>query len=169
MGQCKRCGGGDKFCYSWAHARHKSAVPSETITICTLLPLCNDICYGLACSNQEISNSVPVKFWDYIKWYKGVKNQAFWSKMEVQSGLFLYSRIWRDKVCFCAPPGYAPLSSSLYSSPYLSLGHLDPPTLSQHPLYDSHKGQYLTSYKSGWVSVLVLFFPVVINMTEKYF
>ncbi|TNM96685.1 hypothetical protein fugu_014841 [Takifugu bimaculatus] len=38
-----------------------------------------------------------------------------------------------------AHDGYAPLSSSLYSSPYLSLGHLDPPTLSQHPLYDSHK------------------------------
>uniref|UniRef100_H3CNG8 Trinucleotide repeat containing 18 n=1 Tax=Tetraodon nigroviridis TaxID=99883 RepID=H3CNG8_TETNG len=39
---------------------------------------------------------------------------------------------------------YPPLPSSLYSSPYLSLGHLDPPTLSQHPLYDSHKeGFYL--------------------------
>lgn len=39
--------------------------------------------------------------------------------------------------------GYPPLPSSLYSSPYLSLGHLEPPSLSQHPLYDSHKGQSL--------------------------
>ncbi|KAG7239429.1 hypothetical protein INR49_028900 [Caranx melampygus] len=36
--------------------------------------------------------------------------------------------------------GYPPLPSSLYSNPYLSLGHLEPPSLSQHPLYDSHKG-----------------------------
>lgn len=43
-----------------------------------------------------------------------------------------------------AHEGYPPLPSSLYSSPYLSLGHLDPPSLSQHPLYDSHKdGFYL--------------------------
>ncbi|KAM8845546.1 trinucleotide repeat-containing gene 18 protein isoform 1-T2 [Spinachia spinachia] len=37
---------------------------------------------------------------------------------------------------------YPALPSSLY--PYLSLGHLEPPPLSQHPLYDSHKeGFYL--------------------------
>lgn len=43
-----------------------------------------------------------------------------------------------------AHEGYPPLPSSLYSSPYLSLGHLDPPSLSQHALYDSHKeGFYL--------------------------
>ncbi|KAJ3600596.1 hypothetical protein NHX12_031576 [Muraenolepis orangiensis] len=36
---------------------------------------------------------------------------------------------------------YSPLPSGLYPSPYL---HLDPPALSQHPLYDSHKeGFYL--------------------------
>lgn len=47
------------------------------------------------------------------------------------------------------PAGYPPLPSSLYSSPYLSLGHLDPPPLSQHPLYDSHKGQSLPSTAGG--------------------
>ncbi|KAF6720104.1 Trinucleotide repeat-containing gene 18 protein [Oryzias melastigma] len=41
-----------------------------------------------------------------------------------------------------AHEGYPPLPSSLYSSPYLSLGHLEPPSLSQHPLYDSHKDAY---------------------------
>lgn len=46
-----------------------------------------------------------------------------------------------------AHDGYPPLPSSLYSSPYLGhLGHLEPPSLSQHPLYDSHKeGYYLPS------------------------
>ncbi|KAL6103290.1 tnrc18 [Pungitius sinensis] len=41
-----------------------------------------------------------------------------------------------------AHEAYPALPSSLY--PYLSLGHLEPPPLSQHPLYDSHKeGFYL--------------------------
>lgn len=47
-----------------------------------------------------------------------------------------------QSLVLCRPPGYPPLPSSLYSSPYMSLGHLDPPSLSQH-LYDSHKGQSL--------------------------
>ncbi|KAK1876912.1 Trinucleotide repeat-containing 18 protein [Dissostichus eleginoides] len=44
-----------------------------------------------------------------------------------------------------AHEGYPPIPSSLYSSPYhLSLGHLDPSSLPQHHLYDSHKeGFYL--------------------------
>lgn len=71
-----------------------------------------------------------------------------WTVAKVQSDLRVYSRIWHHEVRFCAPPGYPPLPSSLYSSPYLSLGHLDPPTLSQHPLYDSHKGQSLASCKT---------------------
>uniref|UniRef100_A0A1A8VAS8 Trinucleotide repeat containing 18 n=1 Tax=Nothobranchius furzeri TaxID=105023 RepID=A0A1A8VAS8_NOTFU len=41
-----------------------------------------------------------------------------------------------------AHEGYPPLPSSLYSSPYLSLGHLETSSLSQHPLYDPHKDGY---------------------------
>ncbi|XP_030206072.1 trinucleotide repeat-containing gene 18 protein, partial [Gadus morhua] len=42
--------------------------------------------------------------------------------------------------------GLSALPSSLYPAHYLSLGHLDGPALTQHPLYDSHKeGFYLPS------------------------
>ncbi|XP_037544799.1 trinucleotide repeat-containing gene 18 protein [Nematolebias whitei] len=41
-----------------------------------------------------------------------------------------------------AHEGYPPLPSSLYSSPYLSLGHMEPSSLPQHPLYDPHKDGY---------------------------
>ncbi|XP_010778099.1 trinucleotide repeat-containing gene 18 protein-like [Notothenia coriiceps] len=46
------------------------------------------------------------------------------------------AQLWASK----AHEGYPPIPSSLYSSPYhLSLGHLDPSSLPQHHLYDSHK------------------------------
>lgn len=69
--------------------------------------------------------------------------------------------------------GYPPLPSSLYSSPYLGhLGHLEPPSLSQHPLYDSHKGQYLsptTFTKTSCLNLLYIFCLILWYISSSRF
>lgn len=92
-----------------------------------------------------------------------------WSVAKVQSDLRVYSRLRNSELCFCVPSGYPPLPSSLYSSPYLSLGHLDPPTLSQHPLYDSHKGQSLSQSKQGLFERSSSSFLWIFTWWMKYF